>query len=310
MISFFCLIFLLLPTRAILANTTNVNLNYFGYYSVDADQNNNNITQIKSLKNSNIILVNYNPATAISLLTKASNANLKVIFHVSPYLLSYTSNQPTVLRGDYLTLIANMQNQLQGKTSNIHSFYFDEPLWQGVSKSSFRTVTAALRSTFPTIGVMAVEAVAPLRSSQPYTSPYGISNVYIDSTYYEFTTDLGFDYFIYSCQSLDYSHQSLLNTIGAMGNQKLWLVPDGAINLSCTNSSNNLNGALSYYFNIANNNPRVVGMLPWTYTSYVSTQTIEQIGYIGTKQIFNSSSQYYNQSLRQEHINVGKLVII
>jgi hypothetical protein len=310
LVSFFCLILGLLPTNSTAATTANPNLRNFGYYSVDADQNNNNITQIKALKNSNVVLVNYNPATAINLLTKASNANLKVIFHVSPYLLSYTANQPTTLRSDYLTLIANMQSQLQAQTTKIQSFYFDEPIWQGVSKTDFRTVTAALRTSFPTIGIMAVEAVAPLRINIPYTSPYGISNVYIDSAYYEFTTDLGFDYFVYSCQSLDYSHQTLLNTLSTVGSQKLWLVPDASINLSCTNSAVNLNGALNYYLNIANTNSRVVGMLPWSYTSYLSNQTIEQIGYIGTKEIFNSASPYYNLNLRQEHINIGKLVTI
>ena len=297
-----------ISTQAV--NAVNPNLKYFGYYSVNADQNNTNIVQIKALKNSNIVLVDYNPSTANSLITKAINANLKVIFHVSGYLLDYTA-KPTTLRADYLSLISSIQSNLGTNISQVHSFYFDEPIWQGVSKASFRLVSQALRSTFPNTGVMAVEALAPLQLNVPYISPYNVSNVYVDSAYLEYTTDVGFDYFIYSCQSLNYIHQNLLNTLSsvAINNQKLWLVPDGAINLSCTNSAGNLLPAMPYYMTIATTNPRVAGLLSWTHSSYLPNQTIENLGYIGTQEIFKSTNQYYNSSLRAQHITVGKSII-
>jgi hypothetical protein len=296
--------------QSLTVSAINPNLKYFGYYSTDADQVSTNLTKIKNLQNSNVAVVNYNPTTVSSMLTNATSNNLKIALHVSPFLFDY-SVKPTVLRSDYLTLISQMQTSIGTKINQVYAFYFDEPIWQGVSKNDFRNVSSALRNTFVNTGVMTVEAVAPLKIGIPYTSPYNISNVYVDSSYLEFVTDTGFDYFVYSCQSLDFIHQNLLNTLASVAtlNQKLWLVPDSAINLSCTNSAQNLNGALTYYYNIANNNPRVIGLMNWSHSSYLNSQTIEQIGYVGTRQIFDASSQYYNFNLKKEHIDTGKLIV-
>ena len=284
------------------------NLKYFGYYATNSGElNNSNISEIGKLNNSNTIVVDYSPNIILDTVRKAEKSKLKIILHVSGYFFDY-SVKPTILRSDYISLTSALKDKLGQNISQIQSFYFDEPLWQGISKSDFKSITLALKQNFPDTARMSVEAIAPLRTNTPYTSPYGISNIYLDSDYLEYITDVGFDYFVFSCQSTDRSHQSVLDILQTLANknQNIWLIPDGAINLSCNSDSSLLRKSLTYYYNIAKINPRVVGILSWTYSGYTPSQTIENIGYIGLKDIFNQNSQYYDKEIRNEHIKIGK----
>ena len=297
----------------------NPNLKYFGYYnSQEFPLTPDGFADIKQLGNSNITYWDfgsliYNDQRALNLYTldKARAANLKLIAGIGndPFLLAYgqkdTTKGFTFSDQEFDFYFSALENVLQGYEDNIYSLYFDEPAWRGYKKDRFIDLTARLKKRFPNYKLMAIEAYP---SVIPETTLPNAT--IIDTEYIQNLTDIGYDYYPYypsksyspSFKGITLNYVNKLNSI-TTNSQKIWLVPDATLETNCNSGSAFLVNAIEDYYDIAQNNPKIVGMLPYLYGGSLSVSN-----YITSKRLFDSADACYNSNLKQKHISIGKSI--
>lgn len=171
----------------------------------------------------------------------------------------------------------------------LYAFYFDEPHWNNISPELFRKITSKLRDTFPGIRVMAIEAFPPLLSDT------------IPANYYEYVTDLGFDYYFTHYDTNNEAGWDQYNNIHDhlkpfLVGKKLWVIPDGH-SPSDVPQYWRWKDAFERYVCFAKDNG-AVGMLSFIYKTYPQ--------YIELRDLIHPSGAYYDQEFQSLHITAGK----
>lgn len=264
--------------------TTHAELQYFGYYNVNGLPRDSHdfIPEIGARKNSNVAHIWPNPyemSRVATYLTELRQNKMQAIINVDS-IFRYPNWEDTW---------KILKDTIKGQEDVVYAFYFDEPVWTGVSLTDFQVYTKRIKADYPSKAIMAVEAY-PVFSLN--TAPVG---------YFDYVTDLGMDYYYtYGNNTWDsylYFYGLFVNSSHASG-KKLWLIPDGY-----HNSSDRLGEALTSYYNLAKANPQVNGLLvfgnPGDNTPVYLT-ILEQI---------NPNSPYYNSNTAQIHQTIGSSII-
>lgn len=184
------------------------------------------------------------------------------------------------------------QRGLGDNAKNIYGFYFDEPLWQGKTKEAFVTATRAIHDAYPDKAIIVVEAAPP------------IDNGTIPSGYYDYVTDIGFDYYFTRENSDNYTgwekYLSLYEKFKPyIGNKKYWLIPDGyAAN---TAQSSRWSDAWERYYSLAQSTDNIAGMFGFIYNGGETSLTLSSV--------LTPGSSSYNPTFSSRQIDMGKSII-
>lgn len=177
-----------------------------------------------------------------------------------------------------------LKNRL-GDASHIYGFYFDEPVWRGYTKEAFITATQTIKETYPNKAIVVVEAEPPIKN---HSIPDG---------YYQYVTDIGFDYY-YTKQGNDWgTYLSLFEdfrpyTVG----KKIWLIPDGSGDYKDLWPE-----AYEKYLSFALTNDQVIGIMGFLYQWPTDNLTLRSSLIPG--------QPYYNPAFRARQIEIGTNII-
>lgn len=265
---------------AIYSGTTSANthLRYYGYMSHDglvSDVGSNYFAEISALGNTNIAW-----STSANSQRFADHGIITMITDQRWVFFDSGGN----LNVNWQTKWNTLKTRL-GTADHIYGFYFDEPVWRGYSKEAFLTATKTIKEAYPNKAIVVVEAEPP------------ISNHSIPDGYYQYVTDIGFDYY-YTKNGNDW--QTYLDLFEKFrpyaAGKKIWLIPDGSGNYSSLWSD-----AYEKYLSIALTNQQVVGLMGFLYQWPIDNLTLR------SALIPGESS--YNQSFRTRQIDIGKNII-
>jgi hypothetical protein len=177
----------------------------------------------------------------------------------------------------------------------IEAFYFDEPLESGITEAQMRAYTSTLRNRFPTQQVMVIES-----SSQ-------IENGRLTSTYVEFVTDLGIDWYytdsLYRANRLMF-REAYKEFAMRFSKKRHWMIIDGYFRYRPAGgaTASDLIDALDLGYALAKNDPQAVGLLGFTFPSYLIDWQI------GLDQLIVSGNPYYSPNLRDLHVHIGQMI--
>lgn len=280
----FTICIVLFPTavRAQVCNLTNNNVKYFGYYGLTDPVM---LQEVINMDNSNILMTsgwggasyypNYKGKFIIDLMTGMLGSESKL-----------DSDWETV-GIDRLKYYVNLYN------NRVYAFYIDEPYFNNISREDYRAVTQKLREVFPNINIMAIEAFTPILNHQ------------IPSDYYEYVTDLGFDYYFTHYDSDNNSgwnkYMEIYHALEPyFSNKRIWLIPDGHTPV-INPQYNRWPDAFERYVCLANSDSRIYGIINYIYKTYPQ--------YTELHDIIDPSGVHYNSAFRSRHIEIGRQII-
>lgn len=282
-------------------NRPNSNLQYFGYYHMDGYQNPDPkyLPFVGGLENSNVAIFSSwaRGTTLQNHINLADSNGMKVLLNVYDFFFQWSpggmGDGSGALHNDWELYYSGLKDTLAGYEDKLLGFYFDEPWWCGVSEADFRMVTALLRQDFPDHKVVSISAVADLDMQN---TGYEMSSDYI-----EFVTDVGFDY--YGDDLATGQHGLLLSALKLKADrgQDIWLVPRG-FSRNAAETPFVLQNHLLHYYKLALQEPRVVGIVPFTMPTGGDWST-------GLYEFMNPASAKYDPYLAQAHVQVGKSVL-
>jgi hypothetical protein len=182
-------------------------------------------------------------------LDRTAAANQKVIVGLD--YLSLPNTTPDAAWNAALPLLHNI---FDGRT-NIYGFYFDEP--EAAVQAVYRARTQQLRNEFPNVSVMTILAGPAMGDYSP--------------DYFEFTTDLGMDYYRESAGWSFAAHDTIWKQVEetASRGQKLWLVPQMYVPRGDSNPTpyfSQLFADLNSYRDFGLGRVPMEGMLPFLYS--------------------------------------------
>ncbi|MBP1988741.1 cohesin domain-containing protein [Paenibacillus eucommiae] len=274
----------------------NDRLQYFGYYGADGSEFGNPTDKylhvIGDMANSNVALIHgwiYGQKLR-DIIETAASKNMKVILHVYDIFFAYDAIKRGYLVGPWASNWATLKQTLSGLEDNVLGFYFDEPWLAGVKEEDFRFVTKLIGEDFPDKKVMQVSALADL---DPGNTGDGMK-----SSYLEYVTDVGFDYYS-GWEHGDYLiYHERLKAL-ANKNQNIWLIPRA---FSRNNNSDGMQEELLRHYDLALKDSRVIGILPFNFPSGGDWGK-------GLEYFFDETKPLYDSYLKNTHIQVGKSVI-
>ena len=271
----------------------NPNLKYFGYYNVKATNIETNFNGQGALMNSNMVVTELGSVQDALPFVKSNNWKTHVgIFNIFyEYLVNNVSTSNEQFEANFKIIDSKLKNYEE----YIYGFYFDEP--EGASDPArFLNLQNKLAVRFPNYKRLTVFAGTNVSNLDPQLLS-GLTDVGYDSYPYAGNGDYQTNYKAFS--------KTLLNTLEskAVNNQKVWLVPDSQISNGRNCIQNYLAPAMQEYFEIANEDNRVVGMLPYLYSDNSYNPDI------GVNNLFDSSNPCYNATLKQKHIDIGQSII-
>lgn len=262
---------------------TNTNLEYFGYYGIISTES---IDEINTMNHTNIMLT-----SGWGDFNKYGIFDGKFLIDMRVGMLG---DENQAFYADWETAgIERLKRAVDRYDNRVYAFYIDEPYYNSISPELFREVTKKLRETFPTIGILAIEAFPPILSGE------------IPDNYYEYVTDLGFDYyFTHYDANNDLGWQKYMEIHTAflpyLVGKKLWIIPDGHAP-SLTVAYDRWPDAFERYVCFANSQAEAVGIMSFIYKTYP--------GYIELRDVINPSGSHYDQAFSQRHLETGDRII-
>lgn len=266
-----------------LAENTNPNFKYFGYYHSDAllsDKDNSlpygYIDAIAEIGNANMFVLNQSAYRTLEqqaeYIEHAHTKGMQTIWQITSFMFS-----GTYLKNRYKEAIDTAVEGLGESFDYVYAFYIDEPSWSGISKSDFLAATKYLSETYPDKHIMTCLAIPELNGETQ-----------ADAEYFYYCTDMAFDYY----GAFDNAERlELLNKLKtfATNNQWLWGVATGFTNTPDAGVDiivNSIKG--EYATGLAE--PRYRGILSFSFATGIN----HDWGY-GMRDFLMSDGIYYEQ---------------
>lgn len=279
--------FAFLPSKTLAVNcsVTNPNLKYFGYMSEDGlggvAISPTYFAEIDSLGNTNIAW------SSADKLSQFQGHELKSLLADVRWIFFDGGN----LRSDWQYQWDLYRTKIAGHEDAIYGFYIDEPLWNGYTKSAFQTATKTIHDMYPDKAILAVEAAPPIENNQ------------ISADYYQYVTDIGFDYYFTGVSPDNETgwnkYMNIFNKLTTtVQGKKIWLTFDGTANT--LDVVNRWPDAFERYLCLANQDDNVVGMLGFLYNSGPSYTL---------RSILIPGQLAYDTDFRARQVDVGKAII-
>lgn len=181
----------------------------------------------------------------------------------------------------------NVKNCIAGYEDVVLGFYFDEPFWCGVNQTNFQTVTQRIRTDFPTKKILAIECGIPVKPSL-----FGKTTPEVNSAYYNYCTDLGFDTYDKTWDSGDYNILFAAIKDKAANGQSIWVVPAGSLEFQ---SAYTVSDNLLKWYQISQWDSRVAGIIIYTLSSAYGAE--------GSDELIDSDSYY-----KTMHMAIGRSI--
>ncbi len=276
-------------------------LKYFGYFLIDVGQpstfnplpNNNYINEVASFTNLNQIAVYYPTENLVSRINLMHSLCTKPF--VSLQELLYYQIDANAPSGKHLKLYADYQarwntfkatNGIVLVPEKIGAFYMvDEPKWNNVSFDDLNMVSQMVKSDYPTIPVLVIEAYTQINALQVPT-----------------TVDwIGFDRYFMFNPSTNSSYQQNLADIKSRRsapNQKIFIVIDNnwiPEYGTAGQTAMNMDIVAQDYYDVAVADPEIVGLLAWVWPSGV-----DQPAQIGARDL--------PQNVKNKNIQIGTMI--
>ena len=252
----------------------NSNLEYFGFTLIDVfwddpkdnSDKTNYLDEISSFSNLADILIVEPSDIIIDRINFFDNNQVKAVLHLNEIFFEQTATGGSKsgviysLRSDYKSRWDEFisVNSINSMTDKIACLYIgEEPAWNSISESDFQMATDYAKSTVPTIPILNVEAYA------------SINDIYCPAS----VDWVGFDHYFIQNPSVDPTFQSELDIMkGKMKtHQNILLIMDthwmknfhGSVGIS----KNDMDYIAREYYNMANSDTTVVGILGYFWPS-------------------------------------------
>ena len=266
------------------------NVAYFGYYhAAGYAKSEDFFDEIGAMQNSNLAMIEtfHSQLSAEEAIKKSVQNNLAPVLNFGDILRWQTDeNGDAHIVDNWEEIYAAFQASIENCKDDIFAFYQDEPVWNGIPENIFRHCTQRLRQDYPEIRIMTCVAVPTLSKAAP--------------SYFEFCTDLAYDY--YGDWNLNQRMKYLedLKRLGA-NDQNLWMV---VWNCSLNNpSEETLIKDLEYNYALSLYEERIVGLLGFTYASADDGQWQGDWG-LGLNKLKDTMPNLY-----EKHLQIGKEII-
>ncbi len=291
----------------------NQNLTHFGYYHGDMNFNqsdgsgyvSNNSEAIGSWGNSNVVgfsvwprYYSSHPDVLHEHLQMAASYGMKVLLNV--YGIFFDYNDGGTLMSDWQSAWNDYKSAIADYENKILGFYIDEPKQNGVAEGDFHTATQKIRQDYPNKKMMSVISYDTLMDNT------------VTSSYLQYCTDAGFDYYYGSWNWWDHwndpehYYPDLFNRFKTQKapTQNLWVIPK-AFKGAIEDDPNPPKDDIENWYDLAKEEQRVVGMLNFTYASYWDGAG----NTIGAGQLFDETNSNYDEELKATHLSIGREVI-
>ena len=291
----------------------NPNLQYFGYYNGASFATNDNLPEIQQLGNSNLVLYQFEYESLENIkstLNKARIANQKVIVSFAGPYINYLKGQENLTEKQFTDSMNFYERGFEGNEDLIYALYIDEPVGNLYDINRFLDLTARWKVKFPNYRRMTIETGPALEGyigRNPYNSPKTLA------AYYANITDLGIDDYAYTPNSADktvpYTNKQIVNDninkllLLSNPSQKIWIVPDSFLYNNCNSGTSYLDNAITDYYDVAKNNPRINGLMVFAY------DVRPFVGIVDLRQLINPTDPCYSPNLKQKYLDVGKPII-
>lgn len=288
-----------------LPENANDNFKYFGYYHSDGFANGGEYTyfdQIEQLGNANVLFINssYSTDKLSAYLADAESRGFKCM--VSVFDIFFVSeagakdNKP--LKGNYQTRWTELVTAIEPHMNAILGFYFDEPYWLSVKKDAFKAATQMIKTQFPSKKIMACTSAMEVGISSWGNVPI------VPSDYYEFCTDLGYDYYEEwnDAQRLDFLNK--FKDKAACNNQWIWAVPKAFETNPTLTQGNEITAHIKGFYTEAIQEPRYAGVAAFSFATGIDFDW----GY-GLESFFDETNEFYNEQLKNLYIDIGRAII-
>lgn len=273
-------------TTAARATTAPSHLKYFGYYGYDQMATpSRNFDEVTHFGNTNITLEQDPPG--ISRFPGSGKFALVDLRFIS---MDWANHKATIAP-NWQAIWQAQQAEYAPYKDLIYGFYIDEPVWNGISRDDFLTITRAVHDAYPDKAIMAIEAYPTVDSQN------------IPADYYTYVTDLGFDYYFTLYDSDNRTgwgrYLDLYNKfLPYLQNKKVWVVADGSA--ENRDQALRLPNAFEAYFSFAQNTPSVVGLLVFTYKTHYPYEY---------RDLMMTDGALYTPSVLARQLEVGKAII-
>jgi len=279
-------------------------LKYFGYYGlVDVATNNHYFNEISQLNNSNIgILYGYSDPAKLRPALDAFRANKLKAYIMPRDIFFHTLGNPStgakaILYSDYSNKWQSFKKIIDEYPDVIHGFYYDEALSSTIIYTAdFLAMTGQVAASYPDKSQLLVESVIRLENNS------------MPADYYQYITDVGFDYYFATWSANNDEGWSrylsiFSNLTSLVPGKKIWIVTDGI-----AQSSSDLNrwpDAFEKYLGLALTTPNTVGILNFIWHSLAPAEPYA----LTLRSTLLPGSAYYNSAFSSRQIKIGRSII-
>jgi hypothetical protein len=281
---------------------TNTNLTYFGYTLIDVGWDDpsdkeiktNYIDEVADFSNVADILVVEPTDNIVARLQTFNQNGVKAMLHLNEIFFEQKSTGGNKsgfiygLRSDYKTRWDTFisTNDLLTNSNMINCFYIgEEPSWNGIPENEFEEACNYAKSTIPNIPIFNVEAF------------FDVDNFYTPNS----VDWVGFDHYFLQQPSQNIDFMSEYTTMKAKmkSHQKIFLIMDAhwikILHGSSGISKNDMDFIARDYYNLANNDTNVIGILGYFWPS----------GFDIKKSV---GARHLPDHVKEEHIKIGKAI--
>lgn len=276
---------------------TNPNFKYFGYYHFSES-----VEEVSSQGNANLAKVD---AECLDEIAELYEHDFNILIMIRDIFFEHGQTPE-----DYMTRWETAKANLEPYWDKIIGFYVDEPMWTDKDMRAFHLACLTVRHDFPDKRMFAMLMYGAVLNSKAF---FGVDS----AEYCKYCTDIGFDFYRSWSKTDVLSDIEAVKQKVAIYNQDIWLSPKGFYTTSPEKSINyvfeNKNLApgediinwIKGSYEIAVNDPRIVGFLTFCYGGSDSGETYD----LYLKRFFDENDEFFNEYMKKLYIQIGKAVI-
>lgn len=253
-------------------------LRYYGYYAARLGGGTSHLPEVAGRSNLNWITISDASGYRTDVLNGCAPGSCVVNTGFEFFQCAAASSpagQTCHLYPDYAARWQAEADAVRPYLSKIAAFYvLDEPQWNGATPAEIDTSAQLIKKTFPGARVMMIEAGPAISPS--YAVPSAVDWI-------------GFDWYCQPFSKIQATLATLQSLVPAASSQRFFLVPENAPLSACAGDSGHTTDAdiaalQRDYFQLAEQNPRVIGLLnfgfwvspPWTTTGGTGASELPQ----------------------------------